>query len=233
MASALGDVELVLKHLNADPDCVRLRVSDEYFPMINEKAGGTIYQWTLGWYVSAHDVAKKFGHENVFRLLMERSPADEKLIAACWLEDETAVRSVLQENPGLTAGLSIACRRQVAHAARNNNLPALRLMLAAALPVDALGQHGATALHWAAFHGHVEMAREILRYDPPLELLDADFHLPPLGWGIYGSEQGWYCRTGNYAATVEALIQAGAKLPTQIGGTDAVKEVLGRYGANH
>ena len=231
MASALGDAALVRKHLDADPECVRMRVSDEYFPMINHKAGGTIYQWTLGWYVSAHDVAKQFGHEDIFRMLMERSPADVKLLAVCWLADETAVRSLLAENPGLAAGLSEAYRRQLAHAARNNNLAALRLMLAAGLPVDALGQHGATPLHWAAFHGNVEMAREILRHNPPLELCDADFHQTPLGWGIYGSEHGWYCRTGNYAATVEVLIQAGAKLPEQVGGTDAIREVLEQYRA--
>jgi hypothetical protein len=199
--------------------------------MFNAKAGGTIYQWTLGWHVSAHDVAKQFGHENIFRLLMDRSPADVKLIAACWLADETAVRSLFAENPELAAGLCDADRRQCAPAARNNNLAAVRVMLAAGLPVNALGQHGATPLHWAAFHGNVEMAREILRYNPPLEQFDADFHLPPLRWGVYGSEHGWYCRTGNYAAAVEALIQAGAKLPEQTGGTDAVREVLGRCGA--
>jgi hypothetical protein len=33
---------------------------------------------------------------------------------------------------------------QVAHTARNNNLAAVRLMLAAGLPVDALGQDRAT-----------------------------------------------------------------------------------------
>ena len=231
MAAALGDAVLVRKHLDADPECVRVRVSDEYFTMINDKAGGTIYQWTLGWYVSAHDVAKQFGHEAIFRLLMQRSPADVKLLAACWLDDETTVKSLLTENPGLAAGLSDAYRRQAAHAARNNNLAALRVMLAAGLPVDALGQHGATPLHWAAFHGNVEMVREILRYNPPLDLPDAAFHLTPLGWGIYGSENGWYCRTGNYAATAEALFQAGAKLPDEAAGTDAVREVLRRYGA--
>jgi len=72
------------------------------------------------------------------------------------------------------------------------------------------------------------MAREILRYHPPLELPEPDFHLPPLGWAIYGSEHGWYCRTGNYAATVDSLIQAGAKLPEEDGGTPAVKEALER-----
>jgi hypothetical protein len=49
------------------------------------------------------------------------------------------------------------------------------------------------------------MAREILRYNPPLELTDADFHAPPLGWAIHGSQHGWYSRTGDYARTVERL----------------------------
>ena len=105
-------------------------------------------------------------------------------------------------------------------------------MLAAGLPVDALGQHRATPLHWAAFHGNAEMTREILRYNPPLEPTDADFQGTPLGWAIHGSEHGWYCRTGNYAVTVELLLKAGAKLTEkETGGTEAVKEVLRRYGA--
>src|SRR6266566_6748022 len=221
MAAALGDADLVREHLDADPGCIHLRVSDEYFPMINPKSGGTIYQWTLGWYVSPHDVAKQFGHDEAFRLLMERSPADVKLVAACWVADETAVKSLLADHAGLAANLSTAYRRQVAHAARNNNLAAVRVMLAAGLPVDALGQHRATPLHWAAFHGNAEMTREILRYNPPLEPTDADFQGTPLGWAIHGSEHGWYCRTGNYAATVESLLKAGATIPGKTtSGTD-------------
>ena len=233
MAAALGDMDLVRKHLDAEPGCIRLRVSDEHFPMINPKSGGTIYQWTLGWYVSPHDVAKQFGHDDVHRLLMERSPDDVRLLAACWSADETTVKSLLADHAGLVANLSAAYRRQVAHAARNNNLAAVRVMLAAGLPVDALGQHRATALHWAAFHGNAEMTREILRYNPPLELTDADFQATPLGWAIHGSEHGWHCRTGNYAATVELLARAGARLPDQsTGGTEAVSEVLRRYGTD-
>jgi hypothetical protein len=130
------------------------------------------------------------------------------------------------------ADLSQAYQRQVAHAARNNNLAAVRIMLAAGLPVDAVGQHRATPLHWAAFHGNAEMAREILRYHPPLEQVDADFKSTPLGWAIYGSENGWYCEKGDYGATVEGLLNAGAKFPEQVGGTNAVKEVLQRFRAD-
>jgi ankyrin repeat protein len=232
MAAALGDAELVRKHLDADLECIHMRVSNEYFPMINPRAGGTIYQWTLGWYVSPHDVAKQFGHEDIYRLLMERSPTDAKLIAACWSADESAASNLIRENPQVATSLSKAYQRQVAHAARNNNLAAVRIMLAAGLPVDALGQHNATPLHWAAFHGNAEMAREILRYNPPLEVTDGDFKGTPLGWAIHGSENGWHCETGNYALTVEALLEAGAKLPEKDGGTEAVKQVLQRFRAN-
>jgi ankyrin repeat protein len=231
MAAALGDVKLIGKHLDDAPQCIHMRVSNEYFPMINRRAGGTIYQWTLGWYVSPHDIAKQFGHEDAYRFLMERSPDDARLIAACWSADEPAVKQLLAHSPALVSKLSEAYRRQIAHAARNNNLAAVRIMLAAGLPVDEVGQHKATPLHWSAFHGNAEMAREILRYNPPLEQTDADFNSTPLGWAIYGSQNGWYRESGNYAATAEALLKAGAKIPDKDGGTGSVKEVLQRYRA--
>jgi len=232
LTAALGDANLVRKHLDADPACVHLRVSEEYFPMVNPKSGGTIYQWTLGWYVSAHEVARQFGHDDVFQLLMERSTADVKLIAACWSADDTSVETLVANNPNLAANLSTASQRLLAHAARNNKLAVVRVMLAAGLPVDARGQHQGTPLHWAAFHGNAEMTREILGYHPPLELTDADFHATPLGWAIYGSENSWNCREGDYAGTVELLLKAGAKIPkASTGGTEAVQEALRRYEA--
>ena len=232
MAAALGDDALVRQHLDASPESIRTRVSDEYFPKINPKSGGTIYQWALGWYVSPHEVAKEFGHEELFQLLMERSPADVRLVVAGWSADQSSVQSLLAQSPGLISSLSNSDRRQVAHAARNNNAAAVRVMLAAGWPVVALGQHQATPLHWAAFHGNAEMTRDLLRYHPPLEATDADFHGTPVGWAIHGSEHGWHCRTGDYAATVEALLEAGATLDEKkFGGTAAVREVLRRHGA--
>ena len=232
MAAALGDDALVRQHLDASPESIRTRVSDEYFPKINPKSGGTIYQWALGWYVSPHEVAKEFGHKELFQLLMERSPADVRLVVAGWSADQSSVQSLLAQSPGLISSLSSSDRCQVAHAARNNNAPAVRVMLAAGWPVVALGQHQATPLHWAAFHGNAEMTRDLLRYHPPLEATDADFHGTPVGWAIHGSEHGWHCRTGDYAATVEALLEAGATLDEKkFGGTAAVREVLRRHGA--
>ena len=105
---------------------------------------------------------------------------------------------------------------------------AVALMLECGWPVDARGQHDATVLHWAGFHGNVEMAREILRFNPPLEATDRDFKATPLGWTFYGSENGWYVSTGKHAETVEALLTAGVTRPRDIGGSAAVRAVLQR-----
>ncbi len=75
------------------------------------------------------------------------------------------------------------------------------------------------------------MSKVVLQYDPPLELTDRDYEGTPLGWAIHGSENGWYCRTGNYAGTVEVLLKAGAKPPETLKGTEAVQEVLRRFGS--
>lgn len=234
LAAALGDADLVRKHLDTDPHCIHTRVNPECFPMTHHRAGGTIYQWTLGWHASAHEVARQFDHEAVFRLLMDRSPLEVKLLAACWAGDESTAKSLVSSHPGLVNRLSAEQRRQVAHAARNNQTAAVRTMLTAGLPVDATGQHRGTPLHWAAFHGNAEMTRDILRHQPPLELPDADFRATPMGWAMHGSVNGWHRRTGDYATTVELLLNAGARLPDNArSASSPVQAVLQRHKAQH
>lgn len=226
MASALGDVDLARRHLDADPGCIRMRVDTAWFPMANPRAGGTIYQWTLGSDVSAHQVARTFGHKDVLTVLLERTPPEGQLVDACWAADESAAHPIQRDHPGLVARLSENDRREVAHAARKNDAGVVRLMLECGWPVDARGQHQATPLHWAAFHGNAAMAETILRFGPPLEATDADFQGTPLRWAIHGSEHGWYCRTGDYGATVAILLRAGARRPEAIAGSAAVQDAL-------
>ncbi|MEO6002064.1 MAG: ankyrin repeat domain-containing protein [Opitutus sp.] len=230
LAAALGDAALVRRHLDLDPSCIRLRVTSEYIPMRNPHSGGTIYQWMLGWYVSPHEVARAFGHPEIMRFLMERSPTDVRFLAACWMADENEIRALLTQQPALITTLTSDDRRHVALAARNNRTEVVRGMLAAGFPVDATGQHEGTPLHWAAFHGNVEMTREILRYHPPLEQTDRDFKGTPLGWAIHGSVHGWHAKTGDYPGVVELLCAAGAKRPENpTNGTEAVRNVLSKF----
>jgi ankyrin repeat protein len=228
MAAALGDLALTRRHLDADPASVRTRVNSAFFPMSNPRAGGTIYQWTLGFYVTAHHVAREFGHGDVLALLLERSPADVRLIDACWTGDEAGARSIARAHPDIAANLAADDRRQVADAARNNDLEAVRVFLESGWPADARGQHQATPLHWAAFNGNVDMAESVLKAGAPLEATDADYGGTPLGWAIFGSEHGGNA-AGNYSATVELLLRAGATPPADVSGSPAVQDVLRRH----
>lgn len=225
LAAALGDVDLARRHLDADPSSARMRVNGDWFPMSNPRAGGTIYQWTLGFQASAHDVARRFGHDAVLELLLERSPAHVQFIDACWTGDRPRALALL-EGAEVRDRLGAEDRRLVADAARNNATTAVELMLECGWPVDARGQHAGTPLHWAAFHGNAAMISAILRYKPPLEVRDRDFDATPLQWAIHGSEHGWYARSGDYAATVEALLSAGARRPPTPAGSAAVREAL-------
>jgi hypothetical protein len=162
------DLDLVRRHLDNNPECIRMSVSEKWFPKRNPQSGGTIYIWKLGANRTAHSVARDFGHEDVFRLLMERTPADLKLALACELGDEAAFHEFLAQHPNAAKELSEDAQRKLPNAAQNNNAPAVQLMLEAGWPVDTRGEMGAAALHWAAFNGNAEMTREILPSIPRL-----------------------------------------------------------------
>ena len=82
MAAALGDLDLVRKHI----DSVRTRVTTG------------IYVESLGPGRTPHHVARDFGHKEVFQFLMERSPEEvtyERLPDAAQSNDAEAVRLML------------------------------------------------------------------------------------------------------------------------------------------
>lgn len=231
LAAALGDVDLVRRHLDENPECIRMSVSEQWFPKRNPRSGGCIYIWTLGGHKTAHVVAREFGHEDVLRLLMERSPEELLLGLACELGDETQFRNLLAKRPDLSRTLTDDDKRKLVSAAESRNTNAVRLMLAAGWPLDARGQSGGTALHWASWHGNLEMVREILRYHPSLDVRGDDYDMPPLGWALHGSENSWHRETGDYVGVVEALLAAGAKAPpltAEVEVSDALREVLKR-----
>jgi ankyrin repeat protein len=229
MTAALGDAVLVRRLLDADPGCIAMNVSDDWFPKQNSRAGGTIYIWKLGARRTAHAVARDFGHEHVFQLLLERTPEGLKLALACELGDEPAFHEFLRKHPDTVKTLSEADQRKLPDAAQSNNTKAVRLMLEAGWPVDAPGEMGATALHWAGFNGNAEMAREILRFHPTLELKSREYAGTALSWAIYASGNGWHRDTGDFAGVVQALREAGSVVPPHaedLEPSEAVLEVL-------
>ena len=230
LATALGDLALVRRHLDQDPASIGMRVSQDWFPMIDTAPnGGHIYQWTLGFHVSAFDIARKRGHKDVLDFLLSRAPPLDRVMQALWSGDGDAADAVLAAEPAVIEQAPPQVLRQVADAARNNNTAAVKAMLARGFPVTAVSQHGATPLHWAAFHGNPDMLQDVLGYGPPIEMRDRDFSGTAMGWVIQGATGHWHgISTAKHGACARLLLDAGAQvdetaLPT---GHDDLDQVL-------
>jgi len=205
LASALGDLDRVRAILEADPDAVRTTVSDRWFPKRDPRAGGTIYNWTLGTDKSAHEIALERGHEEVVGYLMSRTPDDLRLAVACELGDDALVTRTLAASPDVIRSLAPEDLAKLPAAARNNKTATVALMLKAGWPVEVRGHENATALHWAAFHGNAEMVRALLAHGAS-PVVRGDVHDgTPLDWARYGSQHGWQCRTGQYETVIGLL----------------------------
>jgi ankyrin repeat protein len=229
LASALGDLALVRKHLDADPGSIAMRVDQDWFPMIDTaRNGGHIYQWTLGFHVSAYDIARARGYAEMLDLLSQRAGPLDRLLDALWCADDARADQALAADPHLVDRAPDRALRQVADAARNNNAVAMSAMLRRGFPVTALSQHGATPLHWAAFHGNPGMMNDILKYDPPINARDRQFKGTPMDWLVHGALNPWGFSTGRPDECARLLLDAGAQLdeaslPT---GHDAIDQVL-------
>lgn len=112
-----------------------------------------------------------------------------------------------------------------------HNIAGVRALLAAGVPVDSRGEHGATALHWACWHGLADFVKLFLEHGASLTIEDEQFHGTPAGWFGHGVHN---CNNphGNYAEVARLLITAGATIPAVDlpTGKPDVDAVLGAYG---
>ena len=108
---------------------------------------------------------------------------------------------------------------------------AVRALLAAGMPVDARGELGGTALHWACWKGYADLVEVLLRQGASLTAEDHQFHGTPAGWFAHGlatcSEH-----TGDYPQVARLLLAAGATIPSRDipTGNDEVDAVLREHG---
>ncbi len=140
MAASVGDVELVRQHLDEDPDSVRINVSERDFPKQNPDSGGCIYIFGFGWTRTAHMLAHQFGHEEAFKLLMQRSGLGLRFAVACEVGDEALAKSLVAKHPDLIAKQPPRAFRRIIGAAVRNNTRAVGMMLAAGWPANVQGE---------------------------------------------------------------------------------------------
>ncbi len=84
--------------------------------------------------------------------------------------------------------------------------PAVKALLDGGVPVNALGLHGATPLHWACWKGYPDLVALLLSHGASLTIEDTQYHATPLGWLEHGSQ---YCReSGSDHPQVARLLNA-------------------------
>jgi len=228
MAAALGDRALVERVLEADPGCITACIGQPGYAPVPP---GHIYQWELGANLSVLLVAAKYGGQDVYDLLFSRSPTKEQFLAACRRADEASAAKILAAHPDLLKELPDEDKAQLGAAAFAKDLPALKLMLKLEFDVNMRGGEGFTPVAHAALCGYVEIVRVLIEHGADLEIRNnyGGTALESCQWGSLN-----FCdRRGDYPACAKALLQAGAKLSYPNFGSEAVQDVLQRYGASN
>jgi ankyrin repeat protein len=226
MASAIGDLALVERILNDDPETVRTTVSERYFPKRDPKSGGSIYLYGFGITKSPHMIAHQFGHTAVFELLMQRSAPWLRLAQAAEIEDESLVRHLLQQHPAILTRLTPNAARRIVGAAVRNNTRSVELLLTSGWPSNPTLDNNQTALHYAAWHGNLEMVRVLLAHNAPVNVFETEHGGNALAWALHGSLHSWERAKGDYPGVVRVLLAAGAAIPKPERPLEAADEVL-------
>jgi ankyrin repeat protein len=140
----------------------------------------------------------------------DASPLD-RLLGACATADAQELDRLAANQPA--AKLLVNCRHLLPDLAMSHRTAAVRGLLAAGMPVDARGDMGATALHWACWKGYADLVDLLLQHGASLAIEDEQFHGTPPGWFGHGSHN---CAEpgGDYAGVARALIEAGAVIPS-------------------
>ena len=169
---------------------------------------------------TAYALAVVSGQAAVAELLAARG-ADTRLSAI-----DAFVAGRGDEVPKESA-LSAENARLLTHLAESGNLPGVEALLKAGVPVDARGDGGITALHYACWRGNAALIRLLLAYGAPLDLSDNMYRATPGGYLHHGAT---HCGEGDYAESTRLMIAAGVREWTKPSGHPKMDAVLREHG---
>jgi len=158
---------------------------------------------------TAYALAILGGQKEVAALLKSRGTNPELSALDQFVEASTNTGQQAAAQPSISALPEYA--HLVPHLAAVHNTAAVRGLLAAGLPIDARGEHGGTALHWACWKGYTDLVKLLLDHHAALNLKDQAFNATPSGWLHHGTQN---CGepNGDYPEVARLLIAAGAPM---------------------
>jgi len=208
MAARLGDLALATRLLDADPACVSARIHEPGYAPVPPQH---IYGWTLG-FGSPHDIASRYGHQEVRDLLTARSPQRVRFLNALMAGDEPTARAALGADASIMASLTREDQGRLAVTIFFERYRAAEVMLTLGFDPAAPGIAGGTALHAACWVGNVRMVERLLeRGGVGLDDRDSTHGSTPLGWTALGSVQR-RAQGSDYPAVAQRLVAAGADI---------------------
>lgn len=183
---------------------------------------------------TAYALAMTSGQTATAELLAARGaatdlPPVDRFVAACAMARDEDLDALLRQSPTVTIGPEE--HRILPDLAMSHTTSAVRALLKAGVPIDARGENGATALHWACWKGYADIVKVLLDSGASFTVEDTAFHGTPAGWFGHGirhcGESG-----GDYAAVARHLIAAGAHIPAVDipTGNAAVDQILKEHG---
>jgi ankyrin repeat protein len=228
MAIALGDAELVKKIMQESPDAINARIGDNNFGD-NGSGGGHIYIYELGYTTRPLQLAGRKSNQAVIDVLLSYATHQQQFLLACVQGDESIAMTILRDDPDMVNNLPLAEQRIISDAAWERNIKGIRLMLKIGFDVDARGENNSTAVDRAAIRGYADVVALCIQHGASLTVKN-EYGGTPLEAALWGSQhfRDW---RGDYPATVEALLNAGAPahpemLPT---GNNTIDVILQRY----
>jgi ankyrin repeat protein len=164
---------------------------------------------------TAYALAVQSGQTEAAALLEARgaktdvSPLD-RFLGACATANLSELDRLLATHPDIAA--SPGAERLLPDFTASHRTAAVRVLLAAGLPVDARGDLGGTALHWASWKGYADIVELLLAHGASLTIEDEQFHGTPPGWFGHGVRN---CHEpgADYPQVARLLIVAGATIP--------------------
>jgi ankyrin repeat protein len=157
---------------------------------------------------TAYAMAVNSGQTEVAALLEARGAstdlaAIDRFMGECAAADAGQLHRLLAGAPRIAP--SPEDERLLPDLASEHRTPAVLALLAAGVPVDARGEAGGTALHWACWKGYADLVKVLIEHGASMTIEDSQFHGTPPGWFAHGL-QNCGQRDGDYPQ-VERLLR--------------------------
>lgn len=168
--------------------------------------------------LTAYQLAVRGGHERAAACLAAAgadptlTPVDQ-LLAACVAGRAADARALVGAHPAILASLGPSERDALGLAVGRGDLDTVRLMTSLGWPLTQEGEWGGTPLHWAAWHGQLEMVRLLLEAGAPVDQRDSRYGSSPIAWCAHGSSFSHRANDEDYPAIIHLLLDAGATRP--------------------